>query len=88
MTPGITEIHAGTRSMVQFVGGKVVPQPVAAVVGKPQLTGCGVKCQSDTVAYAAGIDYIAAAIGKNAPDLAKTGFIANIAGSANRHISS
>ena len=47
VTVGIAEMQAGPRRVVQFVGGKIIAQEVAPVVGKPQVAGAGLPVETD-----------------------------------------
>jgi hypothetical protein len=52
----IAEVHSLLRGAVQRVLGQLVADPVARVVGEPELLGARVPVEADRVANAAGVD--------------------------------
>ena len=80
----------GSGRVVQRVGRLLVAQPVAAVVGEPELFGLGVPREADRVADAAGVDPQVATVGVHAVDggVDRRGrlVIADVARRPDRHV--
>jgi len=54
MNVGKAEVAARRRCIVQFIGRKIVPQPIAAVVGEPQFAGLRVPVEPHRISHALG----------------------------------
>ena len=84
------EVQAGFRRVVQGVGGPRVAQPVAAVVGEPQLVRLRMPRETDRVADAARVDAQVAAVRVHAVDGGVDGrrrlVVADVARRAHRHV--
>src|SRR5207249_8266233 len=79
---------ARLREAVQLVLGKVLREPVALIVGEPELARLRMEVETDGVAHAAGDDLHTAAVEVHAADvrvLVRVG-ITDIAGRADRHV--
>ena len=64
----VAEVHALLRRAVQRVVGQVVADPVAGVVGEPEVLGARVPVEADRVAHAARVDLHHAGLGIDAVD--------------------
>ena len=51
MNVGIAVVGAGSGRAVYLFGRQIIPQPVPAVVGKPEFTGLRVPVQTDGIAH-------------------------------------
>src|SRR5258708_16941628 len=63
MTERIAEVLSRCRGVVQFVTGDVVAEPVAAVVGKPQVVRAWVPVETHRVAHTARVHLGLGAVG-------------------------
>jgi hypothetical protein len=79
---------AGLAQTVQLVVGQVLGQPVALVVGEPELARLGVEVEAHGVAHAARHDLHPAPVEVDAADVRVVlrGRLADVAGRAHRHV--
>ena len=85
---GEPEMPACRRGVVQLVRGKIVPQPVPAVVGEPQFAGLRVPVKPHGISHALGEHLEARAVRIHAHDGGKAAILlpADIAGSPHGNI--
>ena len=88
MAIGIAEVHLGFGRVVQLVGGQLVAQHVAAVVGEPQFPGARIPVESHRVANAAREHLVPRPVALDAGDerVARGIRIADVARRADRHV--
>ncbi|MGY4432102.1 hypothetical protein ACVWWO_004579 [Bradyrhizobium sp. F1.13.1] len=70
---GIAEVLADLADHVQLVRGQIVADPVAGILGEPELAGARIDVAADRVANAERVDFRIAGLGIDAADLRDAG---------------
>src|SRR6266568_8239820 len=85
---GKAEVQPGRGGAIEFVRRLIVPHPVTAVVGEPELPGPGMPVEPDRVAHPAGKYLQVAPIREHAHDRGKARILllADVAWSSHRNV--